>query len=190
MSFQHGIRRNGRYGATAITLHWLAAGLIVWNLALGLTMVWLPISPTKLQWYTWHKWIGITIFLVSAVRLAWRHIKPPPPLAAMPDWQMTAALFSHALLYVLVFAIPISGWLYSSATGVQVVYLKLVPLPDLVPKDKTVAEILKGVHMTLNFTLIAAVSVHVSAALKHHFIDHDDTFSRMLPGLRARGGGQ
>jgi cytochrome b561 len=176
-----------RYDPTAIALHWVTAVLIVANLALGLSMIGLPISPRKLQWYTWHKSIGITIFIVSCVRLGWRHLHPPPPAVAMPDWQLRAAGLSHAFLYVLVFAIPLSGWLYSSATGVQVVYLGVVPLPDLLPKHKTVADILKGVHYSLNLLLMAAVIVHVAAALKHHFIDRDETFERMLPRLRPRG---
>lgn len=173
-----------RYDATAIALHWVTAVLILANLTLGLSMIGLPISPRKLQWYTWHKWIGVTIFVVSCLRLAWRKLNPPPPPVAMPDWQLRAAALSHALLYVLVFAIPLSGWLYSSATGVQVVYLGLVPLPDLLPKNRIVAEILKGVHFMLTLLLMAAVVVHVAAALKHHFIDRDDTFERMLPRLR------
>ena len=164
----------------------MTALLIVANLTLGLSMIGLPISPRKLQWYTWHKWIGVTIFLVSCVRLAWRQLNPPPPAVAMPDWQLRAAGLSHAFLYVLVFAIPFSGWLYSSATGVQVVYLGVLPLPDLLPKHRIVADILKGVHFTLNLLLMAAVLVHVAAALKHHFIDRDDVFERMLPRLRSR----
>jgi len=175
-----------RYDPTAIALHWVTAALIVANLTVGLSMIGLPISPRKLQWYTWHKWIGVTIFLVSCVRLTWRQFHPPPAAVEMPDWQLRAAGLSHEFLYVLVFAIPLSGWLYSSATGVQVVYLGLVPLPDLLPKHRTVAEILKGVHFTLNLLLMAAVLVHVAAALKHHFIDRDETFERMLPRLRAR----
>jgi len=79
------------YGSVAITLHWLTAALIVANLLLGVSMVDLPFSPRKLQWYIWHKWIGITVFLITSLRLAWRAAHPAPPLVAMPDWQRTAA---------------------------------------------------------------------------------------------------
>jgi cytochrome b561 len=171
----------GRYSGGAIALHWLTAVLIVANLLLGLSMVPLPISPRKLQWYVWHKWIGTTVFLLTCARLGWRWVRPPPPPVAMPDWQRQAAVVAHLLLYALLLLVPISGWLYSSATGVQVVYLGLVPLPDLVPNNKALAAVLKATHVTLNFTLFALVCVHAAAALKHHFVDRDPVLTRMLP---------
>ena len=169
------------YTRTAIALHWLAGALILCGFTLGLWMTNLPIAPRTLRIYGYHKWIGITVFLLAVARLAWRHAHPPPPPVAMPDWQVRAAAATHALLYALMLAIPLSGWIYSSATGVQVVYLGLVPLPDLVPKDKTLAAVLKAVHGTLNFTLLALVIVHSGAALKHHFVDRDAALRRMLP---------
>jgi len=176
-----------RYGGAAIALHWLTAVLIVANLALGLSMVPLPIIPRKLQWYAWHKWIGITVFLLTCARLAWRQARPAPPPVAMPEWQRRAADVTQALMYTLLLAIPISGWLYSSATGVQVVYLGLVPLPDLVPNDKALAGVLKETHVALNFTLFVLVCVHTAAALKHHFVDRDPALTRMLPRTRPKG---
>ena len=177
----------GRYGGAAIALHWLTAVLIVANLALGLSMVPLPIIPRKLQWYAWHKWIGITVFLLTCLRLGWRWVQPAPPPVAMPEWQRRAAEATQMLMYALLLVIPVSGWLYSSATGVQVVYLGVVPLPDLLPKDKALAEILKVVHVALNFTLFSLVCVHTAAALKHHFIDRDTVLTRMLPKSKAKG---
>jgi cytochrome b561 len=180
-----------RYTATAIALHWLAAALIVCGFTLGLSMVPLPLSPRKLEWYFWHKSIGLTVFLLTCARLAWRAGHRPPPEPPMPEWQRRAAGISHAALYVLLVVIPVSGWLYSSATGVQVVYLGLVPLPDLVPKDKALANLLRACHVTLNFTLLALVCVHAAAALKHHFVDRDSVLWRMLPlaSLRRRSRG-
>jgi len=174
------------YGSVAITLHWLTAALIVANLLLGVSMVDLPFSPRKLQWYIWHKWIGITVFLITSLRVAWRAAHPAPPLVAMPDWQRTAASVSHKLLYALLLLIPISGWLYSSATGVQVVYLGLVPLPNLVPKDKMLASVLLGVHVGGNLTLFTVVCLHTAAALWHHFASRDETLARMLPFMRRK----
>lgn len=176
-----------RYGGMAMTLHWLTAVLIVANLLLGLSMVPLPLSPRKLQWYQWHKWIGITVFLVTWLRLAWRWRHPAPPSADTKPWQRRSATAVHATLYGLLVLIPISGWVYSSATGVQVVYLGLVPLPDLVAKDRALASILKLVHVTLNFVLFTLVCLHVAAALKHHFFDRDAVLARMLPGVRPKG---
>ena len=147
-------------------------------------MVELPLSPLKLRLFGWHKWIGITVFLVASARLVWRYSNPPPPAVAMPEWQRRAAVATHAALYVLMLLIPLSGWIYSSSTGVSVVYLGLVPLPDLVPKDKALAAILKAVHVTLNLGLVALVVVHVGAALKHHLVDRDAVLPRMLPFLR------
>lgn len=173
------------YTRTAIALHWLTFALVLSGFGLGLWMTGLPIVPRTLRVYAYHKWIGITVFMLATVRLAWRSAHPPPPPLAMPDWQVRAAAATHALLYALLLAIPLSGWLYSSATGVQVVYLGLVPLPDLVPKDKALAAILKAVHGTLNFTLLALVIIHSGAALRHHFVDRDAVLRRMLP-LRPR----
>jgi cytochrome b561 len=176
-----------KYSTAAIALHWLTALLIVANLLLGLSMVPLPITPRKLYSYQWHKWIGITVFLLTCARLAWRVVHSPPPPVAMAEWQRRAAAVSHLLLYALLLVIPVSGWLYSSSTGVQVVYLGLVPLPDLVPKDKALAEVLKAIHLILNFLLFALVCVHSAAALKHHFVDRDPALTRMLPGTRPKG---
>jgi cytochrome b561 len=171
------------YTRTAIALHWLAVALVLGNFVLGPWMADLPISSHKLRLYGWHKSIGITIFLVALARLAWRQGHPPPLPVAMPDWQRRAAWVTHVLLYALMLGIPLSGWLYSSATGVQVVYLGLVPLPDLVAKDKALAAILKGTHVTLNFSLGALVFLHAGAAMKHHLVDGDGVLARMLPFL-------
>lgn len=174
-----------RYNHTAVALHWLSAALIVAGFCLGWSMVDLPLGRQKFQWYAWHKWIGITIFLVACLRLAWRRRHPPPRLELMPAWQRVAATATHRALYALLVIIPLSGWLYSSATGVQVVYLGLFPLPDLVPKARGLAAILKTLHQTLNFTLLGLVCLHTAAALKHHFVDRDRVLARMLPQRRS-----
>jgi len=172
-----------RYTGTALALHWLAALLIFCGFGLGLFMTGLEITPDKLRYYAWHKWLGITVFLLAAARLAWRSAHPAPPLPdEMPDWQVRSSRAAHALLYVLMLAIPLSGWIYSSATGVSVVYLGLVPLPDLIAKDRETAKILLLLHNSLNYLLAATVTVHIAAALKHHFVDRDDVLARMLPG--------
>ncbi len=172
-----------RYTRTAIVLHWVSAVLIVCGFTLGLSMVGLEFSPAKFQLYAVHKWIGITIFLLAALRLAWRAAHPYPPLlATMPAWQKRAARATQAFLYLLMLVIPISGWVYSSATGVSVVYLGLIPLPNLIPKDREMAKVLLLVHKTLNFTLAAVVTMHACAALWHHFVDRDGVMARMLPG--------
>jgi len=173
------------YTRTAIALHWLVFGLIVSGFSVGLWMVEQPILPATLRVYAYHKWIGITVFLLAAVRLGWRLAHPVAPEPRLPEWQRRAAVATHRLLYALMLLIPLSGWIYSSATGVQVVYLGVVPLPDLVAKDEALAAVLKAVHISLNFILLAVVIIHSGAALKHHFVDRDGILRRMLRPERS-----
>ncbi|MBK8120316.1 MAG: cytochrome b [Sulfuritalea sp.] len=172
------------YGGVAIGLHWLVALAIVSSFSVGLYMADLPLSPMKLKLYSWHKWAGVTIFLFVLVRLGWRLLHRPPELpAAMPAWQRRVAEATHVLLYLLMFAVPITGWLMSSAKGFQTVYFGVLPLPDLLVKDADLGDLLQQVHKLLNFSMAALVVAHLGAALKHHFIDRDDVLARMLPFL-------
>jgi cytochrome b561 len=175
-----------RYNATAIGLHWLIALLIIGGFYLGWIMTDIPgFTPTKLKYFSWHKWIGVTVFLLAVIRLMWRatHAVPPTP-AGMPRWQIGVAHLTHFLLYVLMIAIPVSGYFYSSAANVQVVYLGVLPLPTIIGPDKALKAILRTVHVALNYTLLVLVVLHVLAALKHHFVDRDGLLGRMLPFLR------
>ena len=175
------------YTRTAVTLHWIIALLIFTAFPLGVYMHDLPLSPDKLRLYSYHKWIGVTIFLLALLRISWRSTHRPPPLpAAMPSWEKFAAHAVHSLLYVLILAIPLSGWLMSFAKGVQTVWFGVLPLPDLVSKDKELGDALKAVHQSFNFLLLGLVIAHVGGALKHHFIEHDDILARMLPFLRNK----
>lgn len=173
-----------RYTSTAIALHWLMALLLIGLFGLGLYMSDLPLSPQKLKLYSWHKWAGVSAFLLVLLRLAWRIGHRPPALpAAMPGWQKTAAEGLHHLLYLLMIVIPLSGWLMSSAKGFQTVYFGIIPLPDLLQKNKELGELLEWVHSSLNFTLAGLVVAHIAAALKHHLFDRDEVLARMLPFL-------
>jgi cytochrome b561 len=177
-----------RYGAPAIALHWLLAAALVATFLLGLQVSDMPLSPQRIRWINYHKWAGITILALSLVRLLWRLGHRPPPMPAMPPWQHRAAEWMHRVLYLCFFAVPLAGWAYSSAAGFHVVYLGKIPLPDLVSKDKALADLLKEVHFTLAWTLAALVGLHVAAALKHHFMDKDGLLWRMaLRGHRAAG---
>jgi len=176
-----------RYGAVAMGLHWLLALLIVAAFSVGLYMASLPFSPMRLKLINWHKWAGITILTLSALRLLWRLSHPPPPLPAriveaMPGWQLVAHRGTHLLLYLLFFAVPLFGWAYSSALGIPIVWFGLVPLPDFMPVDKEFAEaVLKPLHQGSAYTLAAVVLLHAAAALKHHLIDRDGLLDRMWP---------
>ncbi len=163
-----------RYTGVAIALHWLIAAAILCTFLLAQYMTELQLSPAKLKLYSYHKWIGVKIFL------------PPPPPASMPPWQHNAARIAHFFLYALTLAIPVSGWLMSSASGFQVVYLGLLPIPDLLAKNKAMADQLKQLHEALNWLMLLVVALHAAAALKHHLVDRDDVLRRMLPFLKQR----
>jgi cytochrome b561 len=169
-----------RYTRTALSLHWLIAGLIACGFTLGTIMTDLAVSPQKLRLYNYHKWIGITVLGLAFIRGAWRLFHQPPAMVAMPAWQSRIAKSTHVLLYVLMFVVPLTGWMMSSAKGYPVVYLKLWQLPDLVPKNKALGETLEDVHAVLAWSMAAVVSLHLAGALKHHFIDRDDTLRHML----------
>jgi cytochrome b561 len=176
-----------RYTGVAIALHWLIAVAILGTFLLAQYMTNLQLSPVKLKLYSYHKWIGVTIFLLVLARLAWRVAhRPPAPPPSMPAWQHSAAGIAHFFLYALTLAIPITGWLMSSATGFQVVYLGMIPIPDLLPKDKDMAEQFKQLHEALNWLMVLVAALHIAAALKHHLFDRDDVLRRMLPFLRQR----
>jgi cytochrome b561 len=171
-----------RYTNIAIALHWLLALMIIGSLSFGLYMVDLPFSPARVKQYNWHKWAGISILLLSAVRLLWRLKNPPPPLAGdIVNWQAQLAHWAHRLLYVLFFALPLAGWAYSSAAGFPVVYFGIVPLPDWVPVNTELADTLKLVHRWLAYTLASLISLHVVAAFFHQLTDDQGLLERMIP---------
>lgn len=171
-----------RYTRIAIFLHWLLALGLIGTFALGLYMEGLPFSPNKLQLYSWHKWAGMTLLTLAVLRLAWRLSHPAPALpSTMGPLARLAAHAGHWTLYLLMLAIPMSGWLMSSAQGVSVVWFGVVPLPDLVAKNTDLGAALLNAHVLLNYLLLLTVVGHVGAALHHHFIKKDTILSRMLP---------
>jgi len=176
-----------RWHPASIGLHWLLALMILGSLAVGLTMTGLPFSPLRLKLYNWHKWAGVAILALSALRLLWRLTHRPPADVPMPAWQRRAAHLAHVALYGLFFAVPLAGWAYSSAAGFPVVFFGVLPLPDFVGPDRDLSEVLKAVHRALAYALAAVVVVHVAAALKHHFIDRDGLLLRMMPARRGGG---
>jgi cytochrome b561 len=173
-----------RYTAPAIALHWVLAIAIVVSFCVGLYMHELPFSPFRLKLYNWHKWAGVTILILSVLRLVWRITHRPPALpasmsAAMPAWQHTAHHATHHLLYLLFFIVPLTGWAYSSAAGFPIVWFGVLPLPDFVGADKALAELIKPLHKFSTFALAGLVVLHVAAALKHQLFDKDGLMTRM-----------
>ena len=170
------------YTLTAKAIHWLMAILLIGLLGLGMYMADLPLSPDKLRLYSWHKWAGVTAFLLLLIRVLWRVTNRPPALpASMPKPMQLTAHAGHFALYALMFAIPLSGWLMSSAKGIQTVYFGVLPIPDLLEKNKELGHLLGEVHESLSWLFILVLVGHIAAALKHHFIDKDDILTRMLP---------
>src|SRR5699024_7404752 len=131
------------YTRTAKILHWLIAIMIFGMLGLGLYMVGLPLSPNKLKLYSWHKWAGVTVFLLMLLRVGWRLLHRPPALPRhMSAFLRRTAHAGHLSLYILMLAIPVSGWLMSSAKGIQTVWFGVIPLPDLVSKNDALGDFL------------------------------------------------
>jgi cytochrome b561 len=172
-----------RYTNVAVFFHWLIALMIIGSFTMGLVMTDIPgLTPTKLKYYSWHKWAGVTILGLATLRLLWRltHKAPPYP-ATMPGWQQRAAHALHGLLYLLMFAVPLSGYFYTLSAGFPVVYFGLFELPVLIAKNEELKPLLKDLHFWLNMLLAGCVGMHVAAALKHHFIDRDGVLKRMMP---------
>jgi len=169
-----------RYSRLAVTFHWVIALAIFVMFPLGFYMAGLPLSPRKLQLYSYHKWIGVSIFALVWLRLLWRLMNQPPSLPKhYPPHIVWLSKLGHAGLYFFMIVVPISGWLMSSAMGFQTVWFGVVPLPDLIDRDKELADTLLNVHLYLNIAFLVLIVGHILAALKHHFIDKDPFLNRM-----------
>ncbi len=171
-----------KYTKPAILLHWLIASLLVVQIPLAYYMINQPLSPDKLANYALHKSLGMSIFSLSALRLAWRSLNPPPPLPSqLPRWQARAARLTQWLLYGITFAMPMAGWLSSSAANFPVSFFGWLTLPDLVAPDQVLHEQLELTHRLLAYGLFALLCLHVGAALRHRFVKNDEVLAGMLP---------
>jgi cytochrome b561 len=171
----------GSWGAVQKALHWIIVLLIInqWVIAERADDL---AGLAKLNALAWHKSFGITILMLALLRLAWRWLNPVPTLEGLAQpWERALAHLSHVLLYALIFAMPISGWLMSSAKAYSVSWFHLVQLPDLIGKSQPMFEILKDTHEVLFKVLVGVAVLHALGALKHHFIDRNDVLKRMLP---------
>jgi cytochrome b561 len=172
-----------RWGWLSQFLHWLVVVLIVLQVTLGLMAEDLPPGVRKLGLLVRHRSVGITILAVVVLRLLWRWANPTPALPpTLKSWESSLARLTHVLLYVVLFAMPLSGWMMSSARGFPVSWFGFLQLPDLVSKNKPLYNALVSTHICLSYVLYAVVALHVAAALKHHFVLRDDVLRRMLPG--------
>lgn len=170
------------YGAVAQTLHWAIVALVAVQVVLGITGAGLPVGMERLITLSRHKSLGMTIFALMAARLAWRLVNPVPALPAqLPRVEQRLARCAHWLLYGLLLAMPVAGWISSSASNLTVSWFGLFTFPDLVETDKALAVSAKAWHRGMAWLLIAMVSLHALAALRHHFVLKDSVLLRMLP---------
>ena len=171
-----------RWGSVQIGLHWTIAALVLLvQVPAGITMVWHGPGLVQNVCYDIHKTNGIVIFLLAIVRLSWRWSNPVPLLPAdMPGWQIKLARTTHALLYLVLFLMPVTGFLYTAMAGFPVPFFMLVNLAQWVPVNKPVAEVFKYAHLILQFVLYLTVLLHVAGALYHHYVRKDGVLRRML----------
>jgi cytochrome b561 len=170
------------WGAVAKSFHWLIALLILGQLVLGTIAEGYRLSPLKLDLFVWHKSIGITILLLVILRFAWRLYNPPPAVpAGIPAWETNLARIGHALLSLLMFALPLTGWWVSDTTRIPFKAFWLVPMPDLIAADRDMSDLAADVHGVLTKLLLLVVVIHIAAALRHHFLLHNRILARMLP---------
>jgi cytochrome b561 len=176
------------WGTGAKLFHWTLAVLILAQIALGLTARGWRLSPTKLDLFVWHKSIGILILVVVALRIVWRLANPAPSHpAGMPVWERIAARFAHVLLYLLMLALPFSGWIINSASNIPFRIFWQWPLPAIVARSDATADLAKDLHYWLFMAIGLVLAAHIGAALRHHFVLRDDVLRRMLPGRAGRG---
>ncbi len=172
-----------RWGGVSQALHWLIVLMIFGLAVVGLTLDELPRTPSYFWVYTAHKSMGITVLALVLVRLAWRlYAGAPRPVPGTPGWQHATAVVTHVLLYAVMFAMPLSGWLYDSASGLRPFKLfGLLEMPKLVAPDEAIAATAHEIHEWGLYVLIVLVVVHAGAALYHHLFLGDATLARMLP---------
>ena len=174
-----------RWGALSQLFHWLIVALLITQVTLAFMADDLPAGARKLTLLARHKSVGITILTLVILRLLWRLANPTPELPpTLKPYERRLAQATHALLYVLLIAMPLSGWMMSSARGFPVSWFGFFQLPDLVPKSRPLYDVLMDVHHVLAWTLVGLAVLHGAAALKHHFWHKDDVLKRMLPFTR------
>jgi cytochrome b561 len=175
-----------RYSAVAQGFHWIIAGLIVTQFTLAWMADDLPLGMHKLALLARHKSFGMTVLMLAVLRLLWRLFNRPPELpAGMSKVEAFLAKSTHILFYILLFAMPLTGWLMSSAKNYSVSWFGRFTWPDLIGKNERAFELLKTTHQTLSWLLFSLAILHILAALKHHFWDKDDVLKRMLPFTKS-----
>jgi cytochrome b561 len=175
-----------RYSWPLIGLHWLTLLLIIAAYVLASLLEDMTLSPLKLKLYSWHKWVGMSVLFLLLPRLLLRFVDRFDHRVELTLLEVKVSAAMHGVLYLLLIAVPVLGWLHSSAAGFPVVWFGVLPLPDMVGKDKALAEIFKELHEGSVNLLVALVVLHAAAALYHHHIRRDGVLLRMVPWLRRK----
>lgn len=178
--------RNNReqWGSISIGLHWITLLLIIGMATVGLLMVDMANGPAKIQVYALHKSFGLTVLGLTGLRLLWRlAVGTPQPLRGTPLWQDAVARLVHGAMYVLLLAVPISGWWFNSAAGFPLRWFGLVHLPKLTTFDPAIKALARATHENLFWLLVGLICVHAVVALWHHYRLKDRTLVRMLPSM-------
>ena len=175
-----------QWGSVAKFFHWIIALAILGNGIFGLLMDLAHSPMQKISWLALHKSIGLTVLALFLLRVLWRLADRRPPAEPGPRWQQLGAHLTHGVLYVLIAAIPLSGWWFNSLTGKPLQWFKLFNLPALVGANGDQTHFAHAVHEYLFWFLLLVLVAHVGAALKHHVFDRDNVLRRMLPFGRVR----
>jgi cytochrome b561 len=178
--------KDRRYTPTAQALHWLIALLIVVQFVLARLAAPLSLGGRKLALLAEHKSFGMTVLMLVVIRIAWRLANLPPPLPTnMHRVERFLARFTHVTFYILLIAMPLSGWLMSSAKNYSVSWFGAFSWPNLIEPSESAFGFFKTLHHLLSDVLFAIAALHILAALKHHFWNKDDVLARMLPDFRS-----
>lgn len=175
------------FGLMTRALHWVMALGILGTAGLGAYVARMEVGLANLWLFGLHKTIGICLLALALVRIGWHRLVPPPgPLPGPPEWQMRLARGTHRALYGLMLAVPLSGWAYGSATGIDTVIFGRVTVPPIAPASPEWEAALVLLHRALAWTLLALVALHVAGALERAVVRRDGTLRRMLAGGARR----
>lgn len=171
-----------QFGSISKLLHWLMSIMIISLIIVGFIMVNMDKSALKFTIYDTHKLTGLFILLLIVPRLVWRLINTTPNLNFVPSWEKKAAQTGQWLLYGMMFAMPLSGWIMSTAAG-YIPSIAGFAIAFPVEKNQDIASIAKTIHATSAWVFAALITMHIFAALKSHWIDKNFILKRMLPSF-------